>query len=140
MFVLLVVAFITVGGVFSFIHMPVDAYPDLCSPIVEISLPSGGGPSEEVERLVTVPTEDEMNGVPQMSVMRSISLYGLSDVSLTFDEGTERLLCAPGRVPAAQRGHLSHGSSSHPRTARKPIRTRLSICSRKPRPNNPQES
>ncbi len=89
MFVLLLVAFITVGGVISFIHMPVDAYPDLSPPMVEIITQWPGHASEEIERLVTVPTEVEMNGVPRMSVMRSISLYGLSDVILTFDEGTD---------------------------------------------------
>ncbi len=89
MFVLLLVAFITVGGVISFINMPVDAYPDLSPPMVEIITQWPGHASEEIERLVTVPTEVEMNGVPKMSVMRSISLYGLSDVILTFDEGTD---------------------------------------------------
>jgi heavy metal efflux system protein len=89
MFVLLLVAFITVGGIISFIHMPVDAYPDLSPPMVEIITQWPGHASEEIERLVTVPTEVEMNGVPKMSVMRSISLYGLSDVILTFDEDTD---------------------------------------------------
>ncbi len=89
MFVLLLVAFIAVGGVISFIHMPVDAYPDLSPPMVEIITQWPGHASEEIERLVTVPTEVEMNGVPKMTVMRSISLYGLSDVILTFDEGTD---------------------------------------------------
>ncbi len=89
MFVLLLVAFITVGGIVSFINMPVDAYPDLSPPMVEIITQWPGHASEEIERLVTVPTEVEMNGVPKMSVMRSISLYGLSDVILTFDEGTD---------------------------------------------------
>ncbi len=89
MLVLLLVAFITVGGVISFIHMPVDAYPDLSPPMVEIITQWPGHASEEIERLVTVPTEVEMNGVPKMSVMRSISLYGLSDVILTFDENTD---------------------------------------------------
>ena len=88
-FVLLLVAFITVGGVISFVHMPVDAYPDLSPPMVEIITQWPGHASEEIERLVTIPTEVEMNGVPKMSVMRSISLYGLSDVILTFEEGTD---------------------------------------------------
>jgi len=69
--------------------MPVDAYPDLSPPMVEVITQWPGHASEEVERLVTVPTEVEMNGVPKMSVMRSISLYGLSDVIMTFDEGTD---------------------------------------------------
>src|SRR3984957_12420250 len=87
--VLLVVAFIAVGGAISFQHMPVDAYPDLSPPMVEVITQWPGHAAEEIERLVTVPTEVEMNGVPKMAVMRSISLYGLSDVIMTFDEGTE---------------------------------------------------
>ena len=69
--------------------MPVDAYPDLAPPMVEVITQWPGHAAEEVERLVTIPTEVEMNGVPKMSVMRSISLYGLSDVRMTFDEGTD---------------------------------------------------
>ena len=89
MLILLMVAFIAVGGAISFHHMPVDAYPDLAPPMVEIITQWPGHAAEEVERLVTVPTEVEMNGVPEMSVMRSISLYGLSDVILTFRENTD---------------------------------------------------
>ncbi len=87
--ILLLVAFVSVGGVMSFHHMPVDAYPDLSPPMVQVITQWPGHASEEIERLVTVPTEVEMNGVPKMSVMRSISLYGLSDVILTFEEGTD---------------------------------------------------
>ncbi len=87
--ILLAVAFIAVAGAISFQHMPVDAYPDLSPPMVEIITQWPGHAAEEIERLVTVPTEVEMNGVPKMSVMRSISLYGLSDVILTFEEGTD---------------------------------------------------
>src|SRR6202142_3064513 len=87
--ILMLILFLVVGGAISFQHMPVDAYPDLAPPIVEIITQWPGHASEEIERLVTVPTEVEMNGVPKMSVMRSISLYGLSDVILTFDEGTD---------------------------------------------------
>ncbi len=87
--ILLMVVFIVVGGTISFHHMPVDAYPDLAPTMVEIITQWQGHAAEEVERLVTVPTEVEMNGVPGLSVMRSISLYGLSDVILTFNEGTD---------------------------------------------------
>jgi len=87
--ILLLVALITIGGVISFVHMPVDAYPDLSPPMVEVITQWPGHAAEEIERLVTVPTEVEMNGVPQMSVMRSISLYGLSDVIMTFNDGTD---------------------------------------------------
>src|SRR5229473_8211195 len=87
--VLMLTAFITVAGVISFQRMPVDAYPDLAPPQVEIVSQWPDHAAEEVERLVTLPLELEMNGVPHMVVMRSISLYGLSDLKLTFEEGTD---------------------------------------------------
>src|ERR1022692_1689461 len=87
--ILLLVAIISIGGIIAFHHMPVDAYPDLSPPMAEVITQWPGHASEEIERLVTVPTEVEMNGVPKMSVMRSISLYGLSVVTLTFEEGTD---------------------------------------------------
>jgi cobalt-zinc-cadmium resistance protein CzcA len=90
--VLMLVAFITVAGAISFRRMPVDAYPDLSPPMVEIITQWPGHAAEEIERLVTLPTEVEMNGVPKMAIQRSISLYGLSDVILTFDEDTDDYL------------------------------------------------
>ena len=90
--VLMLVVFIAVGGAVSFQRMPVDAYPDLSPPMVEVITQWPGHAAEEVERLVTLPTEVEMNGVPKMDIQRSISLYGLSDVILTFDEDTDDYL------------------------------------------------
>ena len=87
--VLMLTGFITVGGILSFQRMPVDAYPDLSPPQVEIVTQWPDHAAEEVERLVTLPLELEMNGVPHMVVMRSISLYGLSDLILTFDDSTD---------------------------------------------------
>ena len=86
--ILMVTAFIAVGGAVAFQRMPVDAYPDLSPPMVELVTQWPGHAAEEIERLVTLPIEVEMNGVPKMEVQRSISLYGLSDVRLTFNEGT----------------------------------------------------
>jgi len=87
--VLFLVAFMAMGGAVAFHNMPVDAYPDLSPPMVEVITQWQGHSAEEVERLVTVPTEVEMNGVPKLTVMRSISLYGLSDVIMTFGDGTD---------------------------------------------------
>src|ERR1700735_2813828 len=78
-----------VAGIISFRRMPVDAYPDLSPPQVELITQWPGHASEEVERLVTLPLELELNGVPRVEVMRSISLYGLSDIILTFEEKTD---------------------------------------------------
>jgi cobalt-zinc-cadmium resistance protein CzcA len=87
--VLIMTILIVIGGVLAIQRMPVDAYPDLSPPMVEVISQWAGHAAEEVERLVTLPIEIEMNGVPHMEVMRSISLYGLSDVIMTFKEGTD---------------------------------------------------
>ena len=76
-------------GIYSFRRLPVDAYPDLSPPRVEIITQWQGRAAEEIERLITVPIEVEMNGIPNVSVVRSISLYGLSDIRITFDPGTD---------------------------------------------------
>ncbi|MEP6573448.1 MAG: CusA/CzcA family heavy metal efflux RND transporter [Gemmatimonadota bacterium] len=85
---LMAVVFVGVG-LWSLKRLPVDAYPDLSPPMVEIVTQWPGHAAEEVERLITVPVETEMNGLPQLKVARSISLYGLSDVRLTFDDRTD---------------------------------------------------
>src|SRR5450432_4140594 len=76
-------------GIWSFKRLPVDAYPDLSPPMVEIITQWPGHAAEEVERLITVPTEVGMNGLPRLTTQRSISLYGLSDIRLTFSDGTD---------------------------------------------------
>src|ERR1700748_278110 len=87
--VILMTAVLIGAGTRSLDRLPVDAYPDLSPPMVEIITQWPGHAAEEVERLITVPVEREMNGIPQTSVARSISLYGLSDVILTFEDGTD---------------------------------------------------
>jgi heavy metal efflux system protein len=76
-------------GAWSLKRLPVDAYPDLSPPMVEVITQWPGRAAEEIERLITVPVEREMNGIPRMSTIRSISLYGLSDVIMTFQNGTD---------------------------------------------------
>jgi heavy metal efflux system protein len=76
-------------GVRSLDRLPVDAYPDLSPPMVELITQWPGHSSEEVERLITVPVERGVNGTPRMTALRSISLYGLSDVIMTFQNGTD---------------------------------------------------
>ena len=77
------------AGARSVERLPVDAYPDLSPPMVEIITQWPGHAAEEVERLITVPLERAMNGTPRMATIRSISLYGLSDIILTFRDGTD---------------------------------------------------
>ena len=89
-FLVVLMTLLLVGaGSRSLQRLPVDAYPDLSPPIVQIITQWPGHAAEEVERLITVPVEREMNGIPQMTTNRSISLYGLSDVILTFQNNTD---------------------------------------------------
>ncbi|HWZ99567.1 MAG TPA: CusA/CzcA family heavy metal efflux RND transporter [Candidatus Dormibacteraeota bacterium] len=87
--ILMITVLIVFAGAYSFRQMPVDAYPDLSPPMVELITQWPGHAAEEVERLTTLPLEIAMNGAPHLKVMRSISLYGLSDVRLTFDESVD---------------------------------------------------
>ncbi|HEU4787143.1 MAG TPA: CusA/CzcA family heavy metal efflux RND transporter [Gemmatimonadaceae bacterium] len=76
-------------GIFSLERLPVDAYPDVSPPGVELTAQWPGHAAEEVERLITVPIETELNGLPNLVVMRSVSLYGLSNIRVTFTDGTD---------------------------------------------------
>ncbi len=89
---LLVLLFaLTLGGVgiWSFSRLPVDAYPDLSPPLVRLVTQWPGHAAEEVEREITVPIEVEMNGIPNVKFIRSISLYGLSAITLSFEDATD---------------------------------------------------
>ena len=87
--VVLMTIILIVAGTRSLDRLPVDAYPDLAPPNVEIITQWPGHAAEEVERLITVPVELGMTGIPKTANIRSISLYGLSDVILTFNDGTD---------------------------------------------------
>jgi cobalt-zinc-cadmium resistance protein CzcA len=87
--VILMTLILTGAGARSLQRLPVDAYPDLSPPSVELVTQWPGHAAEEVERLITVPVELGMNGIPKTSSTRSISLYGLSHVVVTFQNGTD---------------------------------------------------
>ena len=87
--VTLMTLILVVAGARALDQLPVDAYPDLSPPMVEIITQWPGHAAEEVERLITVPIERGMNGIPDMVTTRSISLYGLSDVVMTFQDSTD---------------------------------------------------
>src|SRR5476651_2003699 len=89
-FLVMLLTLILIGaGTRALDRLPVDAYPDLSPPNVEIITQWPGHAAEEVERLITVPVEIAMNGIPKTANIRSISLYGLSDVIITFNDGTD---------------------------------------------------
>jgi len=89
-FVIVIAAMALMGwGVWSFQKLPIDAYPDLSPPHVELITQWPGHASEEVERLVTIPLEVELNGIPKLDSLRSISLYGLSFIAMNFEYGAD---------------------------------------------------
>jgi len=77
------------GGIAAFRNLPVEAYPDVTNVQVQIITLFPGHAAEEVEQLVTVPVENEMNGIPKRASMRSISLFGLSVVTLVFEDDAD---------------------------------------------------
>ncbi len=78
-----------IWGAIAFQRLPIDAYPDLSPPHVEIITQWPGHAAEEIERLITIPLEIEMNGIPRLGSLRSISLYGLSSVQMNFEYGAD---------------------------------------------------
>src|SRR5579871_2989799 len=96
---------LSIWGIVSFQRLPIDAYPDLSPPRVEIVTQWPGHAAEEVERLITIPLEVEMNGIPNLDALRSISLYGLSSITMNFQFGTDPYFTreqAFERMPNAQ--------------------------------------
>jgi cobalt-zinc-cadmium resistance protein CzcA len=80
---------LALAGVYSFTQLDIEAYPDPVQPMIEVLTLPNGLSAEEVERLVTVPTEYGMSGMLNLKSMESISLYGLSDIRLYFDWDSE---------------------------------------------------
>src|SRR5215467_3913952 len=72
------------AGIYSFSQLDIEAYPDPVQPLVEVLALPNGLSAEEVEKLVTVPIEYGLAGMRDLQSMRSISLYGLSDVRCYF--------------------------------------------------------
>src|SRR5580693_7160945 len=73
-------------GIISFHNLPVEAYPDVANNYVQIITQWPGRAAEEVEQQVTIPIEIQMNGIPHLEHLRSVSLFGLSSVMLIFDD------------------------------------------------------
>lgn len=100
---------LAVVGVRAMLELPIDAVPDVTNVQVQILTNSPGLAPEEVERFITFPVETAMSGLPQLAEIRSVSKFGLSAITVVFDEGTdlywarqlvaERLTEARERVP-----------------------------------------
>lgn len=83
------IAALAAGGLFAFRRLDIEAYPDPAPPTIEIIAQNPGWSAEEMERQVTLPLETQLNGMPGLNVIRSISLFGLTDIKCYFDFGTD---------------------------------------------------
>jgi len=87
--VLAIAILLLIWGVISFKNLPIEAYPDVANNYVQIITQWPGRAAEEVEQQVTVPLEIVMNGLPHLTHLRSVSLFGLSSLNLIFDDESE---------------------------------------------------
>ncbi len=87
--VLALLAISVFAGVNAYRNLPIEAYPDVTNVSVQIITLFPGHAAEEVERLVTIPLENEMNGIPKRVSMRSVSLFGLSQITLVFEDDAQ---------------------------------------------------
>ena len=116
-FVLILTALLAGAGWVAFRQLPIDAFPDVTSTQVKIILKAAGMTPEEVESRIAVPIETEMLGIPRQNMLRSTVKYGLVDLTLTFDDGTdiywarqqvsERLAGIMGALPGGIEGGMA---------------------------------
>lgn len=107
--VLLTVAFVAGFGAYNFTRLPIDAVPDITNVQVQINTSAPGYSPVEVEQRITFPLETAMGGLPGLDYTRSLSRYGLSQVTVVFVDGTdiyrarqligERIQAVSGELP-----------------------------------------
>lgn len=87
--VMALAAALLVGGAFALKYLNIEAYPDPSPPLIEIIAQQPGWSAEEMERQITIPLETHLNGMPQLDHLRSISLFGLTDIRCYFAYGAD---------------------------------------------------
>src|ERR1700704_2893701 len=101
-------ALVMIGGFIAFLQLNIEAYPDPVPPLVDIVTQNPGQSAEEIERYITIPIEVHVATAPYLTAMRTISLFGLSDVKLqftydlTYEEAEQKVLNRLSQLPALQ--------------------------------------
>ncbi|MEC7432902.1 MAG: efflux RND transporter permease subunit, partial [Pseudomonadota bacterium] len=80
---------VIVAGVFSFQKLPVDAFPDATPTMVQVFTASPGLSPVDIETLISYPIEISMYGIPKLQKVQSTSIFGLSRVTIYFEDGTD---------------------------------------------------
>ncbi|MBV9106831.1 MAG: efflux RND transporter permease subunit, partial [Verrucomicrobia bacterium] len=109
-----------IAGVMALRHLPIEAYPDVTNIQAQVITLWPGHAAEEVEKFVTIPVENQMNGLPQRASMRSISMFGLSVVTITFEDDADNYKArslvsqqlAQVTLPTGAQGSLSSDSTA----------------------------
>ncbi|MBP6029648.1 MAG: efflux RND transporter permease subunit [Piscinibacter sp.] len=117
LFVLLAGLLLMGVGWLSFKNLPIDAFPDVSSTQVKVIMKAPGMTPEEIESRIALPIEVEMLGIPKQRMLRSVSKYGIVDVTIDFEDGTdiywarqqvsERLSGITGELPAGISGGMA---------------------------------
>jgi len=103
--VVLLFVLVLFGGVLAFRELNIEAYPDPTPPMVDVITQSPGLSAEEIERYITIPIEAQIAGLRNLTSIRTISLYGLSDVKLqfsfefTYDQALQQVLNRLAQIP-----------------------------------------
>jgi cobalt-zinc-cadmium resistance protein CzcA len=108
------------AGWLAFKNLPIDAFPDVSSTQVKIIMKAPGMTPEEIESRIALPIEVEMLGIPKQRMLRSVSKYGIVDVTIDFDDGTD-IYWARQQVASAvrhqrrpaRRHQRRHGADHH---------------------------
>src|SRR6202789_1478025 len=82
--IIVILCMVLAAGAASFLNLNIEAYPDPVPPLVDIVTQNSGQSAEEIERYITIPLEIQMAGIPNVQAIRTISLFGLSDVKVQF--------------------------------------------------------
>lgn len=115
--ILVLTAGLAGAGIEAFLGLPIDAFPDVSTTQVKIILKAPGMTPEEVEKRLVVPVEQELLGIPRQRLLRSMSKYALTDITLDFEDGTdiywarqqvgERLAAAMDKLPPGVSGGMA---------------------------------
>ncbi|MDG9971442.1 CusA/CzcA family heavy metal efflux RND transporter [Achromobacter mucicolens] len=89
LFILILIAVLAGAGWYAYRGLPIDAFPDVSSTQVKVIMKAAGMTPEEVENRIAVPIEVEMLGIPKTRILRSVTKYGLVDVTIDFEDGTD---------------------------------------------------
>src|SRR6516164_9585811 len=107
-------------GIASFVKLNIEAYPDPVPPLVDINTQNPGQSAEEIERYITIPIEVQMAGIPNVTAVRTISLFGLSDVKVqftyafTYDEAQQWVINRLSQLAALPNGATPQISPDSP--------------------------